>query len=405
MKSKEVIDNYTSRFRENYGCDWPQQNPDIHKKTLGHYSMTSPESKMFNFLKNRGLDFENSYEINGKNYDFAIFKEGELSILVEIDGKYFHGLLSDYDGVNVRGENDFSRFSKCPDGVKFIICDEDKVEKAFEDILKVFDMSYKDWVKSVIEMLPKKFPYPKYSLDRMRKDFEHLCSYDYRKNQHLGMSLINNFHKSIWGAHVKGKPSPEEAWGDKSLLEKCVRNRFIYASNLSTQNILNGFNVCKLAPRVSVFNPSLAKHLITKYLNDHETIFDPFSGFSGRMLGALACNKLYVGQDINKQHIEESRNILDFLGMSSVLSVKDVLESSGKYDCLFTCPPYDKKEIWGDENTFKSCDEWIDECLSRFNCKSYLFVVDKTEKYKNNIVEVIKNESHLGSNEEYVVLL
>ena len=38
-----------------------------------------------------------------------------------------------------------------------------------------------------------------------------------------------------------------------------------------------------------------------------------------------------------------------------------------------------------------NCDEWIDICLKNFKCKKYLFVVDNTEKYKNNIIEEIIN--------------
>ena len=49
----------------------------------------------------------------------------------------------------------------------------------------------------------------------------------------------------------------------------------------------------------------------------------------------------------------------------------------------------------------------IDICLRKFKCKRYLFVVDdrSTVKYKNNVVEKIKNRSHFGSNFEYVVLI
>ena len=47
----------------------------------------------------------------------------------------------------------------------------------------------------------------------------------------------------------------------------------------------------------------------------------------------------------------------------------------------------------------------IDLCLKKHKCKKYLFVVDKTEKYKNNIVEIIENKSHIGSNNEYVILI
>ena len=44
------------------------------------------------------------------------------------------------------------------------------------------------------------------------------------------------------------------------------------------------------------------------------------------------------------------------------------------------------KEIWGTDLKDLSCDQWIDECLKRFKCKKYLFVVDKTVSiyYNNN---------------------
>lgn len=86
---------------------------------------------------------------------------------------------------------------------------------------------------------------------------------------------------------------------------------------------------------------------------------------------------------------------------------KDILSSSGEYECLFTCPPYGGKEHWNilNDEVEKTCDEWIDECLKRFKCKKYLFVVDETSRYKNNVVGKIVNRSHLGENEESIVLI
>ena len=65
------------------------------------------------------------------------------------------------------------------------------------------------------------------------------------------------------------------------------------------------------------------------------------------------------------------------------------------------------KEHWNKDNDEieKSCDEWINICLNKYNCKKYLFVVDKTEKYKNNIIETLENKSHFGKNNEYVILI
>ena len=407
MKSKEVKENFKTSMLNSYGVEFPLQDRIIHKKVLCHQGMTSPEKKLNEFLKNNGFDYKYQYECNGKCFDFAIFNGDKLSILVEIDGEYFHGLLSDCDGKLVRGDRDCERFSKCPEGVKLIVCDSLKVEDCFSEILRVFDIDYEKWIQGIMDSLPKEFPYYEYSEERMRKDYEKLCTYkDIKKNSRLGDSIISNFHRSIYDAHISTKPSPKEAWNNRELLEKCVRNRFIYSSNLSSHSILQGFNVCKIAPKVSVFSAPLARRLIQIYLNDYSEIFDPFSGFSGRMLGACSLDKSYIGQDINKDHLEESKQIAEFLGLKNVsLRVQNILEDSGEYECLFTCPPYGGKEHWNIKNDLieKSCDEWIDECLSRFKCKTYLFVVDETEKYRDYIVEDINNNSHFGNNKEYVI--
>lgn len=408
MKSNRVKENFKSSMMKYYGVEFPLQNGEIHKKVLSPQKMTSPEKKINEFLSNNGFDYKYQYECNGKCFDFAIFKDNELSILIEVDGEYFHGLLSDCDGKLVRGDKDCERFSKCPEGVKLIVCDSLRIEDCFSEILKVFDIDYEKWIQGIVGSLPKEFPYYEYSEERMRKDYEKLCIYkDIKKNSRLGDSIISNFHRSIYDAHISTKPSPKEAWNNRELLEKCVRNRFIYSSNLSSHSILQGFNICKIAPKVSVFSAPLAKRLIQTYLDKYNQIFDPFSGFSGRMLGACSLGKSYIGQDINKDHLEESKQIAGFLGLKNVsLKVQDVLEDTKKeYECLFTCPPYGGKEHWNIKNDLieKTCDEWIDECLNRFKCKTYLFVVDETEKYKDYIVEEINNNSHFGNNKEYVI--
>ena len=407
MKSKEVKENFKTSMLNSYGVEFPLQDRIIHKKVLCHQGMTSPEKKLNEFLKNNRFDYKYQYECNGKCFDFAIFNGDKLSILVEIDGEYFHGLLSDCDGKLVRGDKDCERFNKCPEGVKLIVCDSLRIEDCFSEILRVFDIDYEKWIQGIMDSLPKEFPYYEYSEERMRKDYEKLCTYkDIKKNSRLGDSIISNFHRSIYDAHISTKPSPKEAWNNRELLEKCVRNRFIYSSNLSSHSILQGFNVCKIAPKVSVFSAPLAKRLIQTYLNEYTEVFDPFSGFSGRMLGACSLDKSYIGQDINKDHLEESKQIAEFLGLKNVsLRVQNILEDSGEYKCLFTCPPYGGKEHWNIKNDLieKSCDEWIDECLSRFKCKTYLFVVDETEKYRDYIVEDINNNSHFGNNKEYVI--
>ena len=234
------------------------------------------------------------------------------------------------------------------------------------------------------------FPYPN----------ENLSSKD-------DLNIIRYFHKSIYDASYKKYLSPKEAWKDKNLILKSALNRLKYVKSCTPADILQGFNVAKIAPKVSVFRPKLAEKLIAAYLNDYNQIFDPFSGFSGRMIGAMNSSKQYIGQDINKDHVRESNEIIQYKNYVNCQVVQqDILTDSNKsYECLFTCPPYGNKEHWNENEVEKSCDEWIDICLEKYKCKKYLFVVDKTDKYKDYIVETIENKSHFGMNYEKVVLI
>ena len=230
------------------------------------------------------------------------------------------------------------------------------------------------------------------------------------------MGLIHHFHKSIYEATRKGKLSPVTAWNDKNIVKKVALNRLKYVGRCKPSDILQGFNVTRIANKVSIFKPKTAEYLIEKYLSEASVVVDPFSGFSGRMLGAFNAGKKYIGWDINETHVKESNEIIKFknIGNRCSVNVQDLLSApaadwtNSENNMLFTCPPYGDKEHWNENNDEieKTCDEWIDLCLKKHrNCNRYLFVVDKTEKYKSNIVETITNKSHFGENTESVILI
>ena len=288
-------------------------------------------------------------------------------------------------------------------GIQYIIQEEDlnlKEKDFYKKVLPCYDLEIDALLKS-----RGSFPYPSYKKEDLKKEFISLK--ETKKINRLGDKILRHFHPSIYEAHVKNCKSPKEAWNDEELMKRVIENRMIYSKKLEPRNFLDALSVMHLAPRVSLFSASLSKHLIETYLNEFNTIFDPFSGFSGRLLGTCALNKKYIGQDINPDHVKESNEIIKFLNLDAQVTIKDVLESQGEYDCLFTCSPYGGKEHWNvlNDEVEKSCDEWIDECLNRFKCKKYLFVVDQTEKYKDKIVETLTNRSHFGSNNEYVILI
>jgi len=454
-KSKQI-------FREKYGVDWPVQanwfqekckqtclnkygveytsqipgrNDKMQKTNLERYGSVAPigskevrskaalayknnpsslEKRLHAILNEYKIVYETEYIIQGETFthSFDLYIP-EYKILIDCDGSFYHGYLDDPDGLWVLPENDIRRLELVPEGTKFLIIQEDDFERGLNQLLvlitqKLDIFNYEGeiftWCRSI------DFPYPNYSDSRLLKDYAKLISYDtanYKSGCWYGLSSIRQFHKSIWHCHVYNKPSVYDAWYDDELLKKSIANRLVYIDNVDPSKVLQGFNISKIAPKVSVFNPVLAKYLISKYLNNVVEIFDPFSGFSGRLLGSASLGKSYIGQDIRAETIEESKQLCKFHNIDVRLKCKDIFSSRGEYESLFTCPPYGNSEIYltGNNQITKSCDEWIDIIISRFKCKYYLFVVDKTYKYKANIVEELKYQSHFRKSSEFVICL
>lgn len=406
-KAKETM-------KQKYGVENTLQSSELRSKQAKTALNSSLEKRVEEFLINNNFIYSKQYNIERDNlnhsFDFAIFKDDKLEILLDCDGLFYHGYLTDEDGKKVNSYSDNYRQMLVPDHVKFLILLEGQEEETYKELMNLYNISYDDYIEEIFKWCREvTFPYPQYEDRVLINSYKSLIKADVNKfnmKARYGNKVINHFHPSIFKAKVGKNLSLYEAWQDDNLIVKCIKNRIIYkGTNLDRSKILAGLNIAKIAPKISIFNPYLAKYLIEKYLNNYGTIFDPFSGYSGRMLGTCSLNKKYIGQDLNSTTVEESNNIIKFFSLDAEINQKDILKDSGAYECLFTCPPYNLKETWGQQIEDKSCDGWIDECIKRYKCEKYLFVVDNTEEYKNNIVEEIINKSHFGENKEYIILI
>lgn len=403
-------------WKDKYGVINPSQYPEFKHRAMSSGRASKLEQRICDLLDNYRIEYERHYVIRNDaythEYDFYIPR---YKLLIDADGLYFHGYLDDPNGKQVIDYYDETRLSLVPEGHIFHVIvegDEDAQLKQLVNILETsagdlskYDSYLFEWCRSI------EFPYPKYSDDRMNLDWSHLCQYQndkYVQQCRIGESIIKHFHPSIYSCHVDRCISPVAGWYDDNKLKQVIRNRLIYVNNIDPSKILKGFSVSKICPSVSIFNPILARYLTLKYLDMFHEVFDPFSGFSGRLLGVTSTGRRYIGRDLNETAVRESNQIMKFLKFTykdAVVQTKNILKSQGEYECLLTCPPYGTKEHYAAETIFKSCDDWIDECLQRFKCKRYVFVVDKTDKYKHNVVETIKSTSHFANVSEYVIVI
>lgn len=412
--SESVREKSKQTMQSRYGVHSTMLSPELRAKQAKSAGESKLEKRFKEFLINNNFTFVQQLTLSSgailHAFDFGIYVDGILSVLVDCDGIYYHGYTSDHDGKKVNLDADSYRQMLVPTGVKFLIVLEKHEEEAERELFSLIGMSYDDYIKDVFQWCREvEFPYPSYTDTILHNTYKKLCSVsteNFYKKARYGDKIIVNFHPSVYKAHRKGYLSPYDAWKDDDVLIRCIKNRVIYkGNNLDRSKVLAGFTVTKIAPRVSIFNAYLAKYIVNKYLQQYNIIFDPFSGYSGRMLGVCSSGRKYIGQDINKITVEESISIKEFFDLDATISAKNILEDCGTYDCLFTCPPYEDKEIWGNEVIFKDCDAWIGECMHRYECSRYVFVVDKTNQYSDYVVEEIVNKSHFGSNSEYIVVI
>lgn len=264
--------------------------------------------------------------------------------------------------------------------------------------------------------------------------------------------LMHRAHPSIYDARVTTlsrsrmlSATPRELWTNKKIMRYMCLNRLYYIGICTPRKIFKGYTIARISKKVSIFPVTTANRLISTYLNDANEIFDPFSGYSGRLLGAILNNKKYIGHDINKITVEESNELLDAIKQYQInptnnpykvpdwyrdiiidpntsVSVQDIFtDTNHEYESLFTCSPYANehgipKESWNyhyDESSGKyisddsgyNTEQWIDYILDKYKCKKYLFVVDYMGKYSKYEVDDIRNKSHFNTNFEHVLLI
>ena len=413
-QSPELQARMKASYLARTGYDHPSHNPNTLKgKNL---QVSSLEQKLSTVLSNNKIKFETQYMVSKEGLSHAFdFYLPDHNTFIDVDGVYYHGYLDDSNGLQIDEIRDAVRVKLIDPGYYYFVVIESEFNKSVDNLLMTlreinentfhYDEYMFRWCRSI------EFPYPDYDEKRLKRDLNNLrkvSCISYNPASRLGISTIRYFHKSIYDAKVGNSPSLKEAWYNDAIMKRVIHNRMIYKNNVDPSKILAGFYISKIVPKVSIFNPVLAKYLTCKYLSSCDNIVDPFSGFSGRLLGVSSTGKRYFGFDLNSKAVLESNQIIKFHQLIDCsVTEQNVLDYTGseEYDGLLTCPPYGTKETYSIETEYKTCDDWIELVLSKFNCNRYVFVIDATYKYMDNVVEIITTKSYLNTVDELVVVI
>lgn len=215
------------------------------------------------------------------------------------------------------------------------------------------------------------FPYPSYSDDELRKDWDNLLKADSSQvisDKSLstkflsGIHLFKHFSSNYYHAKkAKKDHSFVEAFNDDGLLKKCIDNRmgitYKEIFNITPAMIKQGLRNSYCCSSASIFNPAIAKYIYDTYTVENGIVYDYAVGFGQRALGAMASSKnlKYIGCDPEENVIKNVNSLAAFINRTDKV---DITQSGSEDYCpakyknkvclAFSSPPYFDQENYSE---------------------------------------------------------
>lgn len=183
--------------------------------------------------------------------------------------------------------------------------------------------------------------------------------------------VADTYHHHRMHAAATGKKTPLEAFDDDKKLRHAIELELkwsklprVFAGGHLTMVL--GTQAC------SNFRPGFAVYLYREFAPDNAVVLDTSTGYGGRLVGAVASQKVsrYIGIDPNKPTHEANLRMAADLGFDHLIElynqpaedVEHVLLAD-RCDFAFTSPPYFAKERYSYDDTqswvrYKTADQW-----------------------------------------------
>lgn len=185
---------------------------------------------------------------------------------------------------------------------------------------------------------------------------------------HFGVRICNPFFPNRYNATWKNSMSAVMAWSDTRTMKRAIRFQLRHGDPTTPHRILRAITLLCRTP--TIFKPSIAKFIYQRYTCPGAVVWDPCSGYGGRLLGAFVSGVHYVGTDVEPETIEGNRRLAEVLGARYDLFVSpaEIFEPP-PVDLVFTSPPYFDREHYSEsehqswKKHGRSLAAWIDGFL------------------------------------------
>lgn len=139
------------------------------------------------------------------------------------------------------------------------------------------------------------------------------------RTSNAGLRLANSFQPRMWSTRVNRYLSPIQVFSDDTLLRKAIeRSLSIWPDRFgaSASCIRRMMKTYPGAASVSNYRPMIAKAIMSNYCPRGGTVVDFAAGYGGRLLGAIAARRNYIGIEPNRAQTR------GFLRMSRSISAE-----------------------------------------------------------------------------------
>ena len=303
-------------------------------------------------------------------FDLYYDNNGRLSLdnfvvgnSLSVPKKYWQKIVSNYDKDNIKwAVIRTARKFDLPIPTSHVEVGIYKAKKSFSSLI---NLDTRKMVRRALHGL------------RTKREYKWKVSDYYIRSGNLGNVSSDYFqrHNRMMAGSHKFK-SPHDSWYNDDLLFYCLNALWSLKVKLINDRIL--YNCLALRQyAASQFRCSAAKTIYELF--NAKNVLDTSSGWGDRFCGfsAAACTKFYMGIDPNlrlgKGYFNQSKFYKSFKNKKSIFvglpaEDFDITKGIGKFDLVFTSPPYFGTEKYSEEDTqswkrYTTKEAWLRDFL------------------------------------------
>lgn len=207
----------------------------------------------------------------------------------------------------------------------------------------------------------------------------------------LGNNICRYFCHSFYKTTTEGNRTMYDAFSDEEVLRKAVINKMQNdrgSYNFSNMTIIDEIKDMRECGYVSIFKPQIAKYVCMKYSAEGDVVGDYSAGFGGRLLGAMACGRKYIGTDpLMAPELKEMISYFNFKDCDVIQSGSEHYRGAeNSIDLYWSSPPY------------YDLERYSDSLSQAYNKGEYYFYNTYWRQTLENIKFMLKPGKYFGVN-------